>query len=78
LGYVVKYGRIWPGKPEEIAFDKAGYEKATEVKRQAAQLAAATIALATEYRNRLPAFDFGARHNRTLITAQVSVRFPEI
>ena len=31
---------------EEMAFDKARYEKATEVKRQAAHVAAAAVALA--------------------------------
>ena len=50
---------------EEMAFDKARYEKATEVKRQAAHVAAAAVALATEYRKHPPAFDGGARHNRT-------------
>jgi hypothetical protein len=50
---------------EEMAFDKAKYEKATEVKRQAAHVAAAAVALATEYRKHPPAFDGGARHNRT-------------
>ena len=50
---------------EEMAFDKACYEKATEVKRQAAHVAAAAVALATEYRKHPPAFDGGARHNRT-------------
>lgn len=34
---------------EEMAFDKAGYEKATEVKMQAAHVAAAAVALAIEY-----------------------------
>jgi ABC-type thiamine transport system ATPase subunit len=48
-----------------MAFDKARYERATEVQRQAAQVAAAAVALATKYRKHPPAFDGGARHNRT-------------
>jgi hypothetical protein len=50
---------------EEMAFDKATYEEATKVKRQAAHVAAAAVALATKYRKHPPAFDGGARHNRT-------------
>ena len=50
---------------EDMAFDKARYEQSTKVKKQAARVAASAVALAIKYRKHPPAFDGGARRNRT-------------